>query len=158
MTQTTTELVAKIEAELRRLDAADSPSNSSGICVYADDNLPDGWVRVSDGTGRVYGAADEILAALAAVDYDPDATVEQESEPFVAGQDPTTGELYGDVDVETVQRDNGWELAWEALGEFSNQKPEPAVCCYCDGANPDAPNGEPYQCVHCGETFTASAE
>ena len=96
--------IAAIEAELDRLDASDSETNASGICVSAVDDLPRGWVRLCDGTAEVFGPAEEVLAALREVEYDRSATVEQEGE------------------TETVQRDNGWELAWAALA-FSDKAP-----------------------------------
>ncbi len=49
------------------------------------------------------------------------------------------------------------QAAARSLGASELREAAPAICCYCGGANPDAPNGVSYQCVHCGETFTASA-
>jgi uncharacterized protein (TIGR02996 family) len=69
-------LAAKIEKELDRLDSMGT-GNGGCLCV-ADPNLPDGWVRVYDGTADAYGLATEILAALEAVEHDPDAVVQYE--------------------------------------------------------------------------------
>lgn len=89
--------IAKIEAELKRLGVNDTPKNVSGICVYADDDLPRGWVRISDGTGEVFGESEAVLAVLAAV--------------------PVTGEVTDDgASVD-------WEATWEALGEFQDLQP-----------------------------------
>lgn len=87
-----------IETEIRRLGGHDTSTNCSGICVYQDEYLPLGWVRVSDGTGEVFGLATEIAAVLAAV--------------------PVTGEIREDgSDVDC-------EATWEALGEFSERAPQ----------------------------------
>jgi hypothetical protein len=128
-------MVAKIESEINRLDAGDSDTNICGICVDTDD-LPEGWVRVFDGNESVFGQASEVLAVLKAVEYDPDAVVTKVGEPDTCydpscpswhGEEPEAGSPYehGHETEETVPRDNGWELAWEALSEFSNYPPEP---------------------------------
>lgn len=105
------EIVARIEAEIERLDAEDCETNCYGICCYLDDDLPLGWVRIGDGTGEAaYAPAVDVLAALEAVEYDREATVER---------------LNTDIhETETVQRDNGWELAWEAIAEVDQPKPD----------------------------------
>lgn len=105
------EIVAKIAAEIERLDAEDCETNCYGICCYLDEDLPLGWVRIGDGTGATaYAPAVDILAALEAVEYDRDATVERFN--------------YDISESETVQRDNGWELAWEAIAEVDQPKPD----------------------------------
>jgi hypothetical protein len=116
-------LIQQIEAELERLDAADSDTNSSGICVYADETLPKGWVRVSDGSATVYDKAEDVLASLKAVEYDADKVVGFQSNPIIC-YDKTCygGELPEDAEDLHVHDDrqpifqNGWELAWEAIG------------------------------------------
>jgi hypothetical protein len=57
-----------LEAQLKRLNVNTTHRRPEGIAVYADDNLPRGWVRLSDGTGTVYGDAAEIAAVLEDVD------------------------------------------------------------------------------------------
>lgn len=57
--------VTRIEAELSRLGALGGSDNPCDFVVGADDELPDGWVRVSDETASVYGPADEVLTRLA---------------------------------------------------------------------------------------------
>jgi hypothetical protein len=88
--------IDKIETEIRRLNCHDTRTNCSGICVYLDDDLPRGWVRVSDGTGEAYGLADEIAAAIAGV--------------------PATGEIRDDAAID-------WEACWDALGGFAEHSP-----------------------------------
>lgn len=125
-------LVNEIVGELGRLDAVDSQSNCYGICVYADDDLPRGWVRLADGSGEeVFGEAAAVLAALREVEYDPEAQVEQESEPDLCldpacygGRVPDdAADLHCHSCTELVPRDNGWELAWEALAQFEDHAP-----------------------------------
>jgi hypothetical protein len=67
---TAQEFTEAIEKEIQRLDAGDTPSNCYGIAAYADENLPRGWVRISDGSVSVYGEGQEILSALQDVEYD----------------------------------------------------------------------------------------
>jgi hypothetical protein len=124
-------VVKLIEAQLARLDVA-----ASEICACADGALPHGWVRISDGTASAYsayGPASEILAALEAVEYDPAATVE-ELESFACcdpgcpgwqGQEPEAGSPLDHCHAHKliVERDNGWQLAWDSLAEFADAAP-----------------------------------
>lgn len=124
MTMThTTLIVNDIRRELARLDANDTETNCSGIEVYEDEGLPEGWVRLSDGSGEaVYGPADAVLAALEAVDYDADRVVRYEpGEAYICGENED-GEPEYAADPEPVY-ENGWEKAWEALGEFTSRDP-----------------------------------
>ena len=90
--------VQAVESELRRLDVQTTHSRPEGISVYSEDDLPAGWLRVSDGTGEAFGLASEIAARLAEV--------------------PVTGEVTDDG------RDLDWEAAWDALGEFADHAPQ----------------------------------
>lgn len=91
------ESIKKIEAELNRLAVGCTRRRAEGIAVYADDLLPRGWVRVSDGTGTVFGAAQEIAAVLADVPY--------------------TGKI--NEDLSHVD----FEATWESLGKFDDSAP-----------------------------------
>jgi len=89
--------IEQLKRELARLGVGMTHAQPEGISVYLDPDLPDGWVRVSDGTGEVYGDAGAIAATLSSV--------------------PATGEVRDDGS------DVDWEAAWEALGEFSARRP-----------------------------------
>lgn len=56
--------VEKIEAELSRLGALGDSDSPYDFVVDADDDLPAGWVRVSDETASVWGPATEVLKRL----------------------------------------------------------------------------------------------
>ena len=98
MTETKNSITTGVESELSRLDVHTTHSRPEGISVYADDDLPAGWVRVSDGTGEAFGLASEIAARLADL--------------------PATGEATKDG------ADCDWEATWELLGEnFADKAP-----------------------------------
>lgn len=61
---TLADTIAAIEHELRRIGAAPSADNITGLSVYGDAELPSGWVRVDDGTTRTIGPAEEMLQQL----------------------------------------------------------------------------------------------
>lgn len=63
---TLAELVAAIESEIARIGLEACEDNTEGLCVYADDLLPRGWLRISDGHGYVYGPAFDLLYVLRA--------------------------------------------------------------------------------------------
>lgn len=132
--------VAAIEAELERLDMDCTDDAPAGVCVTADDTLPRGWVRVYDDCASAYGPADEILAALAAVEYDRDATAVLPGEGQTC-YDPACygGELPEDADDlhghdRIGQRDNGFELGWAALGRFRDDAPTKRLICSATAA------------------------
>lgn len=141
-----------IKTELARLHA-------SSIVVHADDDLPEGWVGLSDDDGSVYGPATEILTALEEVEFDPAATVETDGEPLECldrkcphwhGEEPEAGSPHdhGHETTETVARDNGWELAWEALSQFGENAPTnsrdwPDELIETEALEEGGPNDEP---------------
>jgi hypothetical protein len=85
------ELVEAIKAELDRLDVT---SSADGLAVYVDDELPAGWVRVSDGTGTSIGPAIEVLSALS----------------VCSGDEATDQDGYP----------SEWESVWQALGGLAS--------------------------------------
>lgn len=113
----TTNFEATVEAirnELVRLDATGTPE---GIGVYADDELPSGWVRLADGYAHVWGEAVEILAALQTAQ--PDDETDDDGEP------------------------SGWHSAWAAIGDFPDGDGDlnraidnAAVCHFTDETTP----------------------
>jgi hypothetical protein len=58
------EIVAKIEAELERLDWLGTDEQPCQIIVSADDCLPEGWVRLADDRFEGYGSGLEVLSDL----------------------------------------------------------------------------------------------
>lgn len=66
MSANTAELVAKIETQLARLGWLCTDGSPCYYAVTADDDLPEGWVRVYDDTTDGYGPAAEVLADLEA--------------------------------------------------------------------------------------------
>jgi len=131
------DLVAKIETELDRLDAQ---NDGQEILCAAHVDLPEGWVRVYDETGDAYGPAEEILAALEAVEYDAQEIVWTENRGGTCydrdcqewhGEEPSAGSPHAHGHHEykevTAAADNlGFDLAWAALGEFSDSAPQSA--------------------------------
>lgn len=61
-----------VERELARLDVNCTHTRPEGIAVYLDPSLPAGWVRLSDGTGTVYGAIPDIAERLSGLHEDSD--------------------------------------------------------------------------------------
>jgi hypothetical protein len=49
------------------LNVASGRTCPEGISVYADADLPYGWVRLSDGTGEIFGEPESLAVALAAI-------------------------------------------------------------------------------------------
>lgn len=72
MNTETAATVAAIEAKLARLGWLCTDDTPCYYAVDADDDLPEGWVRVYDDTVEGYGPADEVLANLRAVSADDD--------------------------------------------------------------------------------------
>lgn len=142
-------LVVLIEEELDRLDCLCSNNNPGALCVTADATLPRGWVRVYD-TESAYGPAEEILAALEEVEYDGEVTVEVD-------------DGYGGTISE--QRDNGWELAWEALSQFGeapvSSRDWPDDLCHSEQVEDGGPNDSPLTLIqiqtNAGERWTCGA-
>ena len=60
----------RLEQELRRLGVATTRNNPGGVSVYFDEHLPAGLVRVSDGTGTVYGDPEAFADSLAELEDD----------------------------------------------------------------------------------------
>lgn len=60
----TAELVAKIEAQLDRLNWLATASAPCYFLVEASEELPNGWVKVFDDHGEVFGDAEEVFSAL----------------------------------------------------------------------------------------------
>jgi len=60
-------MATRLEIELARLGVSTTHSRPEGISVYADPDLPRGWVRVSDGTGEVFGVVDALAKSLAKI-------------------------------------------------------------------------------------------
>lgn len=126
-------LVARIDAELDRLDSLDT--GNGGCCCAAEDNLPFGWVRVYDGTADAWGPAAEILAALEAVEYDPKQIVRTEDQgepcydvacPHWHGTEPEAGATHDHghsklVQITALEDNRGFEAAWGALASFDTE-------------------------------------
>jgi hypothetical protein len=71
MTNTkTNELVEQIKAELSRLDTLGTADTPCDMVVNALDDLPAGWVQVTDDIVSFYGPAAEILERLKAVEIE----------------------------------------------------------------------------------------
>lgn len=64
MTATTNELVTAIESELKRLDWLATAESPCAFVVTAREDLPVGWVRLSDDYVGFVGPAADILEAL----------------------------------------------------------------------------------------------
>jgi hypothetical protein len=64
MRRITEKLVDLIEKEMRRIGVAASETNVSGYVVVAEDDLPEGWVRVYDDMASTYGLAVRFLEIL----------------------------------------------------------------------------------------------
>jgi len=58
------ETVKAIRSQLDRLNWLATDSNPCAFLVEAEPELPEGWVRIYDDHGEVFGDADEILNAL----------------------------------------------------------------------------------------------
>lgn len=62
------ELESLVEAQLGRIGWLATDAEPCQMCAYADDDLPQGWVRISDDQGCYgYGDAQEIADALASL-------------------------------------------------------------------------------------------
>lgn len=101
-----------IEAELERLDMIGWNDDPCGFVVAADEDLPAGWVRISDEAASFYGEGAGILAALAALDAirldrDEIFTAIHSIEGTTRGKPESSGAWPGDLLGELIALEEG---------------------------------------------------
>lgn len=103
-------LVELIQEELTRLDSLDS--GSGGFFVSAEDDLPDGWVRIGD-SETVLGPAAAIFKALKETDFEPGENTLGEHLGYLAAWEAIRSGADGSVTVEVKA-----QIPWNDYHEF----------------------------------------